>query len=788
MALARVLVRKELRARWRGLILLGLLAAVWAAVAMTAIAGARRTASVVDRFQRVTAASDAQFVIEGDDTAAELLESLRAAPEVSAVDSLWSASSGFGFDRGLWVNLVVGIENVWGQEFDRPIVVRGRLADPSNPTEVMISPEVVDFFDVDVGDRMALPMWDHDEWEAWMQTRGKYPEFNGPLLEVVVVGVVERAEGLGSAAGDALLISATPALFERWGAEIGANNRYIPVTFHDRDFDPAILAQRLTDSLGVPVNVSSDEEMYAGNLRDSTRALTMGLVVLAIAVLVAGGLVLGLAVAREVRRASTPYEALRALGATPRQRISVLTTPIAIAGIAAAAIAIVTAGFASALFPLGSARAAEPNRGVWLDAPVLAGGSLVAVFMVVISVACQLRPVRAVSRSSTHTGWRPSFLRNLGPTALVGVVNAVGSRRARASIVVAVVTITALSAAAWFERSMDDLGKSPDKWGYTWSSSPEFNVAGGSQSDELLRQLAANNDVGSVSVLNTTVIGVDGEPVGLSTIVGYDSELIEPVVLAGRLPTSTFEIAVGEATAERLKVGIGDQVRIDSPFAPSLDCIVVGVVVPPYRGTGADVGAGIYTNAMTFARLDHPFDTIVAVLLIEYEPGVDAQAVEADLTDLGFRFEARSRPRQPRAIANIVGALVVVRWLLVFFVVQGLLATLLAAARRGTARSRDRVILRTLGFSRNDTLRATAIETVTIIAIALVVGVSLGLLAGYQAWHLTTADLGVVDSMSSALLVVVGIAGLAIFGAGGLSLTVSRAVADRGSSFRNPQN
>ncbi|MCE9623224.1 MAG: ABC transporter permease [Actinomycetia bacterium] len=783
MALARVLVGKELRSRWRGLVIVGLLAAVWATAAMTAIEGARRTASVVDRFQRVTGASDATFTIEGDDTATELFAALSAAPEVAAVDSLWSAASGLGFDRGLWVGLIVGTEGVWGREFDRPVVVSGRTADPTNAEEVTVTQAMADLFDVEVGDRIALPTWDHDEWEAWHEQRGQYPPFNGPLLDVAVVGIVEIADGLGVAPEDQLIVVATPALFERWGAQIGANNRTIVVTFHDPEFAPSVLAQRLTASLGEPVSSVSDEQAYADNLRDATGALTLGLVVLAIAVLVAGGLVLGLAVTREVRRAGVAYEPLRALGATPWQRIGVLAIPIATVGAAAALVAITAAAFASALFPLGPARVAEPHRGIWLDAPVLAGGVLLVVFMVTTSVLCQLRPHRVVSRASA-SGGRITVLRNLGPATVVGVANAVGSRRARSTIAVAVVTIAGLTAAAWFERSMDDLGDSPQRWGYTWSSAPEVDVPG-SEYYELIGSLAGNTDVSRVSFLDSIAVVVADEPVNLSTTVARHGLLIAPVVLTGRLPVATFEIAVGERTARQLHLEIGDRVRAEAAFAGSSEFTVVGIVVPPYTGTAGDPGVGVYANMVTFDQLNPPPTAIVRNLLIQYAAGVDPQAVEADLSALGFRFEARSHARPPRSIANLVGVTVIVKWLLVFFLIQGLLATMLAAARQGTASARDRQILRTLGFTSRDILRAVSIEAAVVIAIGLGLGLTLGLVAGYQAWELTTGDLGVVDSLSSPSPIVLSVVALALVGAVSVSLTVSRAAAGRGRSFRS---
>ena len=791
MALARVLGGKELRSRWRGLVLLGLLTALWAGATMTAVAGARRTASVVDRFQRETLASDARFSISGDRDGDELLAALDGAPEVEGADLMWFASTGLAFDRGAWVLLFGATRGSWGRDFDLPVVVRGRTAAPTSATEVTVTEATAKLLNVDVGDHIAVPTWDRQEYEAWWITRGRYLDFNGPLIDVVVVGVVELATSLESTVEDSLLIIATPAFLERWQSSIAREERYVVAAMADDNLDIDEFAEGLSSRVGATVRAQSAEQAYAASLRDATGALTIGLLVLAILVGLVGAAVVGLGVAREVRRAAVRNQPLRALGATPAQRVWALSLPIAVVGGAAAALAIVGSIVASARFPIGPGHNAEAVRGIWIDTPVVAGAGLAVGFMLLVAAAAALRPEAALTRQRVaKTSGAPIF-RSLGPAARVGYRNAVGATQARATVLIAAVTLAGLIGAMWFVRSLDTLGADESRWGYTWSSSPEYAVAA-AEAEQLMAVLIEHPDVESVGYLENAVVTVDGVSVPITAIYREAGPVLSPVVLAGRLPTSSFDIALGENTARELGLSVGDQMLIDSSFAPPETFIVVGLVVPPYTGSESDPGVGMLTTGANMQRLAIPFESTATFLLIKYREGADVQRVEADLTDIGFRFEVRSHARVPRGLANVLGARVIVVWLGWFFLLLGFLATLLAAIRQRARHARDFEILRALGFDRRDIGRCVTSEVATIVAVGLLVGVPIGLIVGSQAWRLTVGNLGVVDAQPSPLvpaLALICVALVATLGSAALGRRmVSRGAADRARSFQHLQS
>lgn len=789
--LARILAGKELRRRWRGLVLLGLLVALWVGATMTAVAGARRTSSVVDRFQRVTSASDAQFAVSGDRDGDDLLRALEASPEVDEVDSMWFASTGLAFDEGRWVVLFGGARGSWGRDFDHPIVVDGRTADPASETEVVVTASTADLLDVGVGDHLDIPTWDRADLEAWWLVRGSYPDFDGPLINVVIVGVVEMAKSLESPSEEGLFIVATPAFLERWSSSIGREQRHVVASFSDDGVDAAALAERLSTQVGATVRAVTTEQAYAGNLRDATNALTAGLVVLAILVGAVGAVVVGLGVAREVRSTAVRFQPLLALGATAAQRVMVFSIPIAAVGFVAAIIASVASALASTLFPLGPGHAAEPLRGLWIDAPVVGSSLFAVLFMLAISAVSTIRPVSTTSARSVSKATKAPFQHFFGPATRVGYRNAVSSSQAQATLVIATVTLAGFVGAAWFTQGLDDLGSDQRRWGYTWSSSPEAALAA-DQFNAAVDAVQKHPEVASVGYLDTAVVVIAGVSVPISSFAMANGALIYPEVLSGRLPTSSFDIAIGERTARELRLDIGDSVQLDSGFATPSEFTVVGLIVPPFTGTDAEPGVGVLTTAPSLQRLSYPFDSLTRNLLMVYRSGADVQAVEADLTDLGFRFEVRSHSRPPRGLANVLGVSVISVGLGAFFLVLGALASLLVAVRQRTRHSRDFAILRSLGFDRRDIGHCVLAEATTIVVVGLLVGVPLGLFAGNRAWRLTVGDLGIVDTQPSPVLIVLSTLGLGVAAALGAAFVghrvLSRVVAGRELSFRPPES
>ena len=122
----------------------------------TTIAGGRRTATALDRFQDATNALDAAVQTDGAArVAANCLKPPTPMPEVAAADgyAIMPVDGGVDIDLGI----LVPPGDLLTRTMDRPRVLAGRLPDPASATEVVIGEAFRDAARVDVGDRLSLP-------------------------------------------------------------------------------------------------------------------------------------------------------------------------------------------------------------------------------------------------------------------------------------------------------------------------------------------------------------------------------------------------------------------------------------------------------------------------------------------------------------------------------------------------------------------------------------------------------------------------------------------------------
>jgi hypothetical protein len=87
LAPAALLARADLRRRWQGAVIAGLLFGVPAGIGLASLAGARRTASVFDRHLAASNASDIE--IDPGAVTPEVDAALRSLPNVTAASYWW---------------------------------------------------------------------------------------------------------------------------------------------------------------------------------------------------------------------------------------------------------------------------------------------------------------------------------------------------------------------------------------------------------------------------------------------------------------------------------------------------------------------------------------------------------------------------------------------------------------------------------------------------------------------------------------------------------------------------
>jgi hypothetical protein len=159
-------------------------------------------------------------------------------------------------------------------------------------------------------------------------------------------------------------------------------------------------------------------------------------------------------------------------------------------------------------------------------------------------------------------------------------------------------------------------------------------------------------------------------------------------------------------------------------------------------GTSTSPGDGV---GMTLPGLRRLFpDVPVNIFLIKLAPGISPRQGARALAPIANRAQVGMLPV---SVASGLDDLRPVRGLP--FILAAVLA-LAAAATLAHAlvtsirrRRRDLAILKTLGFVRRQVSAAVAWQATTVVALALVVGLPLGIAAGRWAWTLFAGQLGV---------------------------------------------
>jgi predicted lysophospholipase L1 biosynthesis ABC-type transport system permease subunit len=202
-------------------------------------------------------------------------------------------------------------------------------------------------------------------------------------------------------------------------------------------------------------------------------------------------------------------------------------------------------------------------------------------------------------------------------------------------------------------------------------------------------------------------------------------------------------------------VGIGDTLLVGAQEGPTppppVPLRVVGEVITPTSlvsesspGEGAAVvpAAALRLEGGALTR-----DMVVGLpFLVRFRDGTDGQA-EVDRLLAAFPDGTYSVPAEHRGDISTLGRISNVP--LAFALLLGLLAigtlaqTLVTSVR---ARRRDLAILKTVGFSRRQLRGTVAWQASTLAAVALVVGLPVGVLAGRWIWRAFADGIAVVPA------------------------------------------
>ena len=780
--LTALLWRHELRRRAGGYLAIVLVVALSGAVAMTALAGARRTASAFERYLEASDASALSINIARYDEANQAaLEGLPGVEQARTYASVLAGpvdpeSGELRFSASRSETLV----SVDGRFFDqdRPQMDSGRLPDPTRADEIFINRTLADQSDIEVGERVAIGILSPTTFEFIGQTEATVTGVGRTATEVAVADV-----------DDLQRIIFTPAFLEENPDAIGEGG--------DDDFTYFWSGLRLAPGTDLADVEQAWEEQapdrFGGRnpfryLRTSTlhasvqqanRPQVVGLAGFGLMAALLGT-ALTVQVTRRVVRAARPDLAfLRALGGTWATSSAGVLLAAGLAVLIGAALAIGLAWLLSPVAPVGLVREIEPDPGHAFDALVLGvGGVGLALFGAVAAVLT----ARRVGRADEQAPADPGLAAHLPLVSGFGVRMVMGRRStaARSAVVGAVVSTVAVVATLVVGSNVQHLITTPRLFGADFDAAYELG-SGYSQFDpEVLNQFLTERDDPdldgwtSVTYTNVTIGEVEVPALGVTPGRGT----IGPTLLEGRAPAGPGEIALGEDSLDAVGAAVGDEIDVEGqPFT------VVGTAVLPALGQATSdhsgLGVGGWLAAEDLAGLfpDEEFTGLASAVLVDFRDGADAEATveglkaellddllawgvsEADAEEAGADILAIYRPPRPAELVGTASSLAAPALLAAMLGVGALIALGFALIASVRGRRRELAVVKSLGFLRRQVQGVVLTQTLVTVVVGLVVGIPVGIALGGVLWRLLAEQLGVVAEQDIPTVAILAYAG-----------------------------
>jgi len=695
---------------------------------------------------------------------------------------------------------------------DRLAVTQGRLADPGQPDEIVMTASAAHLLGFHVG--QVIP------YGLYTQKQMRLPGFGTPRvpphrrIDARLVGLVQVSNAIVQDDTDQFptFIFFTPALGRQvlagdsgqgiagaviYGLQLERGNSGVAAV--EREFSRLVPRGTIDQFHATgPVGAKVDR-----TLKPLAIALGVFGAVAALAALLIGAQV----ISRQLRAADEDLTVLRALGAGPAtiaaDGLIGMLGAVVTGSVLAAAVAVAL----SPLSPLGPVRPVYPEPGTAFDWTVLGTGLLVLIGglgTIAVTLAYRGAPHRVARRSRlTRSGTSKTVdavaSAGLPLPAVIGVRFAVEPGQGRTAVPVrsallgAVLAVALVVATVTFGSGLQSLVSHPALYGWNWNY-----MLNGSNNvpPQALALLGHDHDVVAWSGYDYNNAEIDGQsiPFLFEAVRTAGKPPVSPPILAGHSVTRANQIVLGAATLAQLHKQIGDTVVVtygtprDAPFyVPPTRLVVVGTATMPAvgfssviadhtsMGTGALVSRGIEPAALQRAQLS-PDSTLNGpnLVFVRLRDGVPAAAGLAGLqriasvADRAFAAVPRgggagdtlsvSGVQRPAEIVNYrtigaVPALLAAALAAGAIIALGL--TLAASVRR---RRRDRALLKALGFTHRQLAAAVACQASCAAITGIVIGVPAGIALGRWLWTLFARQIYAVPHPTVPVLSVVLVA------------------------------
>jgi hypothetical protein len=793
-------LRADLRVRWRTLALIAVLVGIGGGVALTAFAGARRTAAAVPQMLAYSRPDDGVLFFGNfcppprvAGPAGRSLAPLPAAarvlrlPEVAAfmrTPYLFFSASASGAGVGS-VNVTASADVAGYRAIDRPLMAEGQFPDPRRPFDAAVNDLAAERLHLGVGSRLTLYAYSRAQVMTCGLTAaaGRLPAPAGPRFTVRVVGIARLPSDVNAVAPLAAAqnvsydgqgqVYLTPAFLSRYAAALGIPVQDVPsmnayfVRVHGgpagwNAFEAA--AARLDPAAQLSAGGGDALPVAAASAEQGTHLEAVALVLFgALAGLVTLFLA-GQALARLVLLEEADLTILAGLGMTGPQIVALVVLRAALTAVAGGLLAAAAAVAASPLMPVGLARQAEMAPGISADAVVLTAGFLATVAL--LAAAAALPAWRVSRRVSGRRGEGPSppGAQRLGGwlahsplplTTMLGVRFGLTRGRGRTAVPVgtalagAAAAVVAAAAALTFDASLAALAGSPWQQGWNWDVLVGNPNAVTDPTGWAVPRLASDPLVGSYSALVNLTGGftVDGAAVDNVLVVDPLKGAVFPPLLDGRPPRAPGEIVLGSSTLRQIGRRVGQTVNFATPDGTTTMRVVGRMIVPSVGdiltnglGQGAWVPDSYFQRLKAeAARLPGAPPLFYQLFAVRYAPGVPpAKALSRLQHDFGPTVLRHIPGANIVNLQSVDGLPLILAGLAAFIGAAVVGNTLAIFVRR---RRRDLAILKTLGFRRQQIAATVAWQATSFMLAALALGLPLGVAAGRWAWDLAAAQL-----------------------------------------------
>jgi len=723
------------------LLLLGVMAGLAVGLVTAAVSGAQRSGTAYTRMRQQLKAADAVFFPSQVFISDADVTKLASIPEVAAWSGFALAPgtiSELGPDAGPFIPVGDG----WFRTIERAKVLAGRLPDPSRDDEMVINQAAAK-----AGGRIGRTLTFHTYSPDDFARSGEGPpvpldQLHGPVVKMKVVGVVRMPI-------DSVLTFATepelypsPGFIAQHGSQMAIffTNAFVRLKHGAADL-PAFKAH-VAEAYGrsdIPIKDLSEDVKRVQNSIGLERT---ALYLFAAAAALASIVLVGQAFVRSTQAESDAVPTLNAMGLDPPALVTGLALPHVVAVATAIVSAVATTYLLSARFPIGRARQLDPDLGYHFQPGYLLGAAVAALAVTTgMAVGASWLSTRAaLSRGRVRRTRVVGAASRAGASvpAAVGASLALeqaGGRRGavsvRSALAAATAAVLGVVAAATLVGGINDALRDPARSGRTWKLEVEPNII-----DRVVQPpaVAGLEDMAVLSRFAATVKGKDVPFYALDEVKGA----VSFVVLHGRQPMGDDEAMIGARSAKALHVGIGDTITSDRG-GPTLRIVGIGLMAQTAHST-FDEGALMSMKAVDAAS-GTTFEHREGFLLFSPSPGTKVSTLQAELAEAGIE----TAPPGPVADVTNLSQVRSLPYLLAgFLIVLGLGAVAHALLTVSRRRARELAVLRAVGLSPRQAAACVGWQAVVVAAIALLIGIPVGLAVGREAWRRVATSIPLV--------------------------------------------